>query len=128
MAARHPHKCKRWSLWDSFLQFDPHEGLFLVPPSPWPVPGMGLHVSGSNLWMSSDDTWNNQTVWADGACLVSRGTEVTGGINLLHVPIMPPTGEDALVQLPGEYHGMPRNAPERQDIEFMIQFCDHFPA
>ena len=28
----------------------------------------------------------------------------------------------------GEYHGMPRNAPERQDTEFMIQFCDHFPA
>jgi hypothetical protein len=88
-----------FSLWDPILQVDWHAGIFLMPPSPIPVPGFSWHIGVGFLWMSHISLFgspknNADTVLADGAPLASRGAEVGGlGLrphcNIFPLPVVP---------------------------------------
>lgn len=95
MVATHPHKVKFGSLWDPIVQCDWHEGIFLMPPAPLPVPKLfSFHVGASFLWLAEmsllgEPKKNGGTVLADGAALASRGATVGGFGILPHVNVWP---------------------------------------
>lgn len=95
MVATHPHKVKFGSLWDPIVQCDWHEGIFLMPLAPLPVPKLfSFHVGASFLWLAEmsllgDPKKNGGTVLADGAAMASRGAQVGGFGILPHVNVWP---------------------------------------
>lgn len=101
MVATFPHKVKPASLWDPILNFDWHDGIFLMPPAPLPAPGYSFHIGASFLWFAEgsilgDPKKNGGCVLADGAPIASRGAQVGGlgippHVNVWPLPVAPNT-------------------------------------
>lgn len=73
------------------VTLDRHAGLFVVPPSPVPVPGFGWHIGGGLEVVSKaiwSDKWNND-VQVDGQPICSVGNAV--GLILPHWPVIAPS-------------------------------------